>query len=107
MEHLPSDIHFQTIKFTRQPIAEIFMDATADISYLDDSGCCIHGISLAFPWFHEKQEYEQQDAIRERNLPKEVEQKLFRATQRTWDLYIMVNRLCISGYMMIQETEFE
>ncbi len=86
MEKLPSEIQWHIIKFTRHPVAEVFIEASADITYLDDSYYCMHGLSFAFNWFHEKL-YEQHEAIRERNLPKEVELQLLRGIKRNWDLY--------------------
>ena len=71
----------------RHPIADMFMDASADITYLDDDYYCIHGFSFAFNWFNEKM-YEQQEMIEEMPIDKEMQKQLKQKIKRTWDLYI-------------------
>ena len=87
MENVPSEIQWNIIKCMRHPVAEMFMDASADMSLLDDSGCCIHGFSFAFNWFNEAM-YEKQEMIRNVNIDKQKKKELLGGIKRHWDLYI-------------------
>ncbi len=86
LDKLPDDMKWNVIKFMRHPLAEVFLEASADMTYLDESYHCIHGLSFAFNWFHEKM-YQRQAALREQNLPKELEKQLFRGITLNWGLY--------------------
>ena len=87
MENLPSEIQWNIMKFMKHPVADMFTVASADITYLDDDGYCMHGFSFAFNWFNEAM-YEKQETIRDMNIDKELKRQLMRGIKRHWDLYI-------------------
>ncbi len=88
MENIPNEIQWNIIKFMRHPVAEIFMDAKGDITYIDDDiNCRVYVFGFAFNWFNEKM-YEKTRRIYDKPIDKEMQKQLIRKIKRTWDVYI-------------------